>query len=334
MTKQLRIGIIGLGIGEEHLRTFQSLPECMVTTICDLSEQRLVAAKERYGVAKATRSADEVLSDPAIDLVCIASYDNFHGPQIVAALEKGKHVFAEKPLCLTRAEAVTIRSTLQQNPRLKLSSNLVMRKFPRLMKLRTLITAGEFGRIYAYEAAYNYGRLHKLTDGWRGDLDFYSVVLGGGIHVVDLLLWLSCGRVREVSAFGNRCCTVGTKFRFNDFVCALFEFDDGAIAKLSCNFGCVYPHSHPLAIYGTGATFTQDCEAARIYRAAESGVISQPMLEEHWAPKGALIPAFVESIIHGSPLEVAVDDIFAALSVCFAIDEAVAVGNRVVVDYL
>ena len=50
--------------------------------------------------------------------------------------------------------------------------------------------AGDYGRAYYVEADYNYGRLWKLTDGWRGEIPFYSVVYGGAVHMIDLVCWL------------------------------------------------------------------------------------------------------------------------------------------------
>ncbi len=64
------------------------------------------------------------------------------------------------------------------------------------------------------EGDYDYGRLWKITEGWRGDLESYSVTLGGTVHLVDLLLWLTGDRAVRVSATGNRIVTEGTKFRF------------------------------------------------------------------------------------------------------------------------
>ena len=55
------------------------------------------------------------------------------------------------------------------------------------------MAAGDLGRVYYMEADYNYGRIHKIVDGWRGAIDYYSVFLGGAVHMVDLLLWLTGG---------------------------------------------------------------------------------------------------------------------------------------------
>jgi len=60
------------------------------------------------------------------------------------------------------------------------------------------------GELFYLEGDYNYGRLHKFTTGWRGEIPFYSVTYGGAIHLIDLLIWLSEGKVSEVIATGNK----------------------------------------------------------------------------------------------------------------------------------
>ena len=84
-------------------------------------------------------------------------------------------LISEKPLCLFLDEAVQIADALRKRPDLKLSSNLILRCSPRFKELKARILDGELGEIYAIEADYNYGRIEKLTDGWRGKIDFYSV---------------------------------------------------------------------------------------------------------------------------------------------------------------
>ena len=55
---------------------------------------------------------------------------------------------------------------------------------------------GVFGRIYAFEGDYLYGRMFKITNGWRRNIPDYSVMTGGGIHLIDLFLWLTGEKTR------------------------------------------------------------------------------------------------------------------------------------------
>jgi predicted dehydrogenase len=333
----LNVGIIGLGVGEAHIAGYNAHPGSCVTTICDLNPARAKQIQDKFGNLQIARTDDDVIKDPSIQVVSIASYDNDHYRQVMEALKNDKHVFVEKPLCLFEHEARDIKRALNEKPHLRMSSNLILRKSPRFAHLKKLMDQGKLGQIYYIEGDYNYGRIHKLIDSWRGDLDFYSVTLGGGIHLVDLLLWLTNDEVVEVSAQGNRICSEGTKFKFNDLTVALLKFKSGMVGKVASNFGCVSPHYHQLSVYGTRGTFINDLPHGRLYTSRDAKEAVQPVTEAYpGVPKDALIFNFIESILTGNPqsADVAMEDVFKALSVCFAIDDAVRQGSTVTVNYI
>lgn len=331
----LKAGIIGLGVGEAHIAGYRSHPECEVVMAADFSEKKLAEVRSKYSGIKFTASADEILNNPDISVVSVATYDNFHAQQIVTALDNGKHVFVEKPLCLYKKEAREIRAALKRNPGLKISSNLILRRAPRFINLKERIASGAMGTLYHVEGDYTYGRLHKLLEGWRGEMDYYSVISGGGIHLIDLILWLSGDAVTEVAAFGNRICTTGTAFRHNDMVVSILKFKSGMVGKISANFGCVHPHFHPVTVFGTKATFVNGRKDALLYETRDPAVSPKILNDEYpGAQKGDLLAKFIDSIIKDTEPEVGVTDIFNCLSVCFAIEESAQHGKIVPVEYI
>jgi len=333
--EDLRIGIIGLGVGEKHIDGYMRHPKCQVTAICDLSEKRLSEVRGKYPDAKQTKYADELLEDPDIDVVSIASYDNAHFSQVCKALNHDKHVFVEKPLCLHEEEAITIRNLMNQKTHLKLSSNLILRRSPRFQHLKTIIDSGGLGELFYLEGDYNYGRIEKITNGWRGDMEFYSVIYGGGVHVADLLLWLAGELIEEVSAFGNNISSKGSKFRYNDMVVSILKFKSGLIGKIAANFGCVFPHFHQLTVYGTRGTFVNGMKEAFLYKSRDP--LTQPQMLDSAYPgvhKGELIMSFIDSILHGTVPDVSTDDVFNAMSVCFAVEKAVKNNSVIPVRYI
>ena len=174
----------------------------------------------------------KVLTNPDIGVISIASYDNFHCDQIVLALEHSKHVFVEKPLCLMQEELDDIIGQLRCNPDLKLSSNLILRKTPRFIELRERLQCGALGVPYYWEGDYDYGRLHKITEGWRSQIPYYSVVHGGAIHLLDLIWWLSGKKVLRVHSIGNNLATANTEYKRQSLVTTILDFDDGSTACL------------------------------------------------------------------------------------------------------
>jgi predicted dehydrogenase len=331
----LRVGVIGLGVGEQHAEAVARNPDCVLAALCDLDGAKLARVAQRFPRARAVAADREVLDDPTLDVVCIASFDGDHFAQTVRALEHGKHVFVEKPFVLHEHEARSVRELLRSRPDLRLSSNLVLRTSPRFLDLHRRIDAGELGRLYYLESDYNYGRLHKITSGWRGKLDFYSAVHGGGVHIVDLLMWLARDRITEVSAVGNAIASEGSGFGNFDMVVSTVRFANGAVGKIGVNFGCVYPHFHRVSIYGTAATFENDRGPARLYGSRDPA--AAPAELDTLYPgthKGALIASFVEAILGRGRAEVDEDDVFASMAVCFAIEKSAHAGTPVRVEYV
>ena len=151
-----------------------------------------------------------------------------------------------------------------------LASNLVLRAAPLYRFAREQASAGSLGKLYAFDGDYLYGRLHKVTDGWRGKVDNYSVMLGGGVHLVDLMLWIAGELPSRVVATGNRISTANTAFRYEDFVAATFEFPSGLVGRITANFGSVHAHQHVVRLFGTEATLIYDDAGARLHRSRDS----------------------------------------------------------------
>jgi predicted dehydrogenase len=123
--KTLNAAVIGLGVGERHIAGYLSDPRCRVIALSDIDPKKLQDVSKRYPTDITTTNPDEILSNPNIDVVSIASYDNAHCDQILKAIQYNKHVFVEKPLCLTQNEYLKISNALQLKPNLHISSNLI-----------------------------------------------------------------------------------------------------------------------------------------------------------------------------------------------------------------
>ena len=117
--KTLNAAVIGLGVGEQHIYGYQKHQKCIVKKICDFDENKLREVHSKNPLCSASNDPNDILEDPEIDVISIASYDNFHHDQVIKALDNNKHVFVEKPLCLSRKEYNSIASKLSQKKTLK-----------------------------------------------------------------------------------------------------------------------------------------------------------------------------------------------------------------------
>ena len=318
----LGVAVVGLGVGLAHARAFAADSRCSLRWLIDLDPDRARCAANELGSPGVAPSFQAALADPEVDVVSIASYDECHFEQALAALEAGKHVFCEKPLCGARAEARALDLAIQRSGRL-LQSNLVLRAAPLWRWLRESIRAGQLGRIYAIDGDYLYGRLEKITEGWRKDTPGYSVILGGGVHLVDLMMWLTGERPEHVTAAGSRLCTEGTAFRFHDFVAATFQFASGMVGRVTANFGCVHPHQHVLRVFGTLQTFLYDDRGPRMFPSRDPDRAPMPIdLSAQPASKGALVAGFVDAIVAGHDRVLLARRELDLIHACLAADEA------------
>jgi predicted dehydrogenase len=281
-------------------------------------------------------SYDAVLGDPAVNVVSIASFDAAHFGQARDALRAGKHVFVEKPLCTTQAELAELKDLwTAANGRLHIGSNLVLRTAAVYRWLKRSIDAGELGTLYAFDGDYLYGRLHKITEGWRSLEQGYSVMLGGAIHLVDLLLWLTGQRPVRVSAAGNRISTADSAFQHDDYRAATLEFESGLVARISANFGSVHRHQHLVRVFGTRATFLYDDAGPRLHSSRDPGE-SARRLEEAPLPigKGLLIPAFLDAVTGQAPYRSDTQSFLDGISICLACDRAALSRQTETIQYV
>lgn len=332
----INAGVIGLGVGESHIIGLESHPNCQIKAICDINEIVLQKVGSRFPSCTLSTDPNLILNDPNIQLVCVASYDDVHEQQVVSALRNNKHVFVEKPLCLTSKELSNIAEELRLQPHLLLSSNLILRKTPRFIELHDRIKAGQLGNIFHIEGSYDYGRLHKLTDGWRGKIPNYSVTLGGGIHLVDLIIWLSGKKITYVSGVGNGLATSESEFDGLSLTSANIEFDDGSTAQITSNFASVTPHHHKLCIYGTNGTFEQSHMGAAYYCSRDPSEKSEEVSSPYpGTAKGDLLANFIDSILDEENLPlISAQEVLDATSVALAIDQSIRSQSNQTVNYL
>jgi predicted dehydrogenase len=217
---------------------------------------------------------------------------------------------------------------MRENPNLKLSSNLILRKCPRFVDLRKRIRSGDFGQVFHMESSYDYGRLHKLTDGWRGQIPSYSVTLGGGIHLIDLMHWVSGEKFTEVFAYGNSLPTQSSVFSGNSLTSAIMKSNSGCTTSLTSNFGSVTPHHHKLCIYGSEATFEQSLTKASYFFSREHTIEPENVVSHYpGTHKGDLLYDFVDSIIGKKQPLVKAQEVMDAMSVGLAIDQSIVSGT-------
>lgn len=148
----IKVGVIGYGYwGPNLVRNFMVAPGSAVTRVCDLREERLTPLQKLYPELKTCGRAADLINDPEIDAVVIATPVSSHFELALAALKAGKHVLVEKPLASTSDQG---RRLIDEAAARKLVL-LVDHTFvytDAVRKIRELIAAGQLGQIYYYDA--------------------------------------------------------------------------------------------------------------------------------------------------------------------------------------
>lgn len=332
--KILNGAVIGLGIGEQHALAILNCKHSKLQQICDIDDQRSDYFKKKYDLPNLNiRTFNEIVEDPSIDFISIASYDDAHFHQVKRGLDHGKHIFVEKPLCQTQAQLEELYKRAREKGK-NLTSNLVLRMAPLYVWLKKSIEIGKFGKIYSFDGDYLYGRLHKITQGWRATVKDYSIMEGGGIHIIDLMMFLLNQKPVLVQSLANKIASYGTKFQYRDFQAATFYFQNDIVGRVTANFGCMHPHQHVIRIFGTKGTFIYDDMGPRVYwHRDECKEVNIIQLDAKPGQKGILIPEFIQSTLSGNYWE-SVQREFDLMSVVLATDKSLVCDQPVRIEYL
>ena len=332
MIRKINVGVIGLGVGNKHLISLLKNRSINKIKIYDFNQQRLNHVAKKYKI-EVSKSENEIINDQSINLVCIASYDNHHFNQILKSIKSNKHIFVEKPAVDNLTDAKKIIKLLKKNKDIYFSTNYILRKSPRFIELKNMMKMNKLGKIFYIEADYNYGRVKKITHGWRGKIPFYSITNGGGIHIIDLVSFLTSKKVIELKSYANKIVTKKSNFKFPDCVVTIAKLEDNVIAKFTSNFGCVYPHFHKLNIYGTKKTFENHLTEGRFFIKRDEKIFTK-LKSKYKTSKSLVLDEFINSIIHRKNRVKFIKDTFDALSVCFAIDKSYKMNKSVKINYL
>ncbi len=216
----LRIAVAGLGYwGPNLARNFAALSGCELAWLCDPAESERASVAARFPQARLTGDLDEVLADPTVDGVALATPVPSHGELAVRVLEAGKHCFVEKPLAQSVGEAEQAVAAAQENGRVLMVGHL-LEYHPGVQRLKELTASGELGeRIY-----YIYGNRLNLGKLRADENALWSL----GAHDVSVVLYLAEEEPWEVAAHGESYVQDGVE----DVVFCFMRFPSGLSAHL------------------------------------------------------------------------------------------------------
>jgi predicted dehydrogenase len=148
MTSPVRIAVVGLGYwGPNLIRNINEHPGAEAVLACDLRTDVLESIGRRYPAVETTTSYADVLADPRVEAVVIATPVSTHHPMAAAALDAGKHVFVEKPLAASAGESIDLIERADAAGRVLMPGHTFLYS-PPVMMVKRMIESGELGDIY------------------------------------------------------------------------------------------------------------------------------------------------------------------------------------------
>jgi predicted dehydrogenase len=148
----INIGIIGYGYwGPNLVRNFAETPGASVAAVSDLDAAKLALVQRRFPAVKTTTDFRELINDPSIDAIAIATPVNTHFDLALAALRAGKHVWLEKPMTETSEQARKLIDEAQKRKLILLVDHTFIYTGA-VIKMGELIKSGDLGRVYYYDS--------------------------------------------------------------------------------------------------------------------------------------------------------------------------------------
>jgi predicted dehydrogenase len=230
----LTVGVAGLGHwGPNLARNFADLAE--LSWLCDSEPERSDVAS-RYRRARFTGDFDEMLADPGLDAVVVATPVPTHFELSRRALEAGKHVLVEKPPAMTGSEMDELVSLASERELVLMPGHLLL-YHPGVRKLRDMIVDGELGDVLCV-----YGNRQNLGIIRSNENALWSL----GVHDLSVILHLLDEEPAEARAFGRDFLTEGVE----DVVFCYLRFPSGKIAHMHLSW--LDPHKmRRITVVGT-----------------------------------------------------------------------------------
>ncbi len=333
MEKKLKVGFVGLGgIASGHLTAVAESPLAEIAGLCDVSEETLAKRGREFKVAALFSDYMEMLNNTEIDAVVISTPNAIHKEVAIASLRSGRHVFCEKPITATLADAIAIRE-VAKSAKAKLQIGMCRRFQSASAAIRRLVQSGELGDIYHIKFSLRRQGGIPLHGAWfmKKELSGGGVVVDLAVHSLDLGLW--CADMWDPVSASCICHTrIGADLTsyvptanwpaydpkrnaaamdVEEFACGLVRFGKGRSLQFELSWALHGLEENIIEIFGNkGGVRMGTGEPIRLFKP----VNGLPAVTELKLPLDKVsnykrqIDDFLESIVYDRPVQAPIDD--------------------------
>lgn len=319
----MNVVICGAGeMGKLHFETFSNIDGLNVVAVSDPLPERIGSFSER-GVRTFAHS-EEMLDTVEADIAVVATPTGFHAPLSIQALEKGMHVFSEKPMARTVAEGEAMVAAAGKTAG-TLGIGYVLRFHDAYRTARNYVTGGRLGRVGTVRTS----RCGASRAPWHSDIEAH----GGAAfelltHDLDWLAW-ALGPVKRVFARGL---AKDKKKLERDYVLAVVRFESGAIGHLEGSLAEMEDFYASYEIAGSEGLISYDTRKTAVLEArfmTPEGLRTSSEAPRNQRPFARQINAFVQACKTGDNYEMSGEEALKALRLTAAVDESVQSGQAI-----
>lgn len=324
------VGLLGAGVfaAGTLVPAMKASGDTSLVAVCAATGSHAQHVERKFGFRSCTTDEGQLLNDPGVNAVVIATRHHLHAKQIRAALAAGKHVFCEKPLCLTDEELLKIVDAYLAMPSTDRPALMVgfNRRFaPMAERMKSFLAP--ISEPLALHYRVNAGPLpldHWVNDREQGG----GRILGEVCHFVDLLMFLAGSPVIEVEARA-----IGNSGRYSgDNVLVSMRFSNGSEGTISylANGDRAFSKER-IEVFGGGSTAVlEDFRRLELVRNGRKETIHSRWRQD----KGhrAEWDAFAKSVLKKREAPIPFEELVCSTLATLRVDESVATGKRLVVD--
>lgn len=329
MKKEMRIGVIGLGLmGNIHLSSYQKMKNVVINGVADKAEEKVKEYSKNYD-CPGFGNAEDLIAKDEIDIIDICVPTSLHKKFALKSLEEGKNIICEKPIARNLSEAREISKRVKKSE-VKMFVGHVVRFFPEYAKIRDRVNSGDIGEVSVVRT-FRGGVHPSVRSEWYSDPDKSGgIILDSIIHDFDWLRW-TIGEIESVYTKGT-----ALNERPKEIALVNVRFQNGALGHVEGSWAHPqdFPFTTKVEVAGTQGLIQHDSSNSsplNIYSEDDEGVETPESL---WvkSPWYRELEHFIDCLETGREPIVTIKDSIEALRISLAARKSLESGQRVEVD--
>ena len=326
------IALIGCGyMGQAHLIDSCSKDNIHIYAVCDLNKERADETAEKYQAEMVYYNADDLIADPKVDIVIIATYPSSHLPLLKKCLAHGKHVLCEKPITNNLTDGAEFVRVVKENPQSKVLVGHILRHNDTYIKVKSLIEEGVIGKPVIMRMVQNHNTLHDWNK-YRALIEETSPIIDCGVHYVDVMRWFTGEEVVNVEGTGTVTEAGLSEGKYNYGIISV-NLSGGSVAFYEAGWGSNLATDHTKEFIGPKGRIKITYQAERVnhredgnlitiqkFVAGTTDYINVPFDEK---PTGTQLEYLIDMIEKDIPANPTIEDVFRSFEVVCEADEKI-----------